>query len=448
MVTGFNLAAIIAAGAIAVSFGRNTLGFIRSFASVLIGKYELDATTSLAVFAYATRHMHLCSIRPSVFTSRRATIKATGRNELVAFERLGMQSVIFRSGIRFLRLTPGQWYSNDSSSPDMRGTTLWLPRLLWNSKKFITKSMDYYNTIRDNTTYTNRFNIRKIYGKNKHGLNIHMAEDGKGKVTIQTGRLGEDYLEAKHGRSLILKYSIDELCPDGNIPLDPFAVFPIPADVESAVQEIKTWHDSKDWYAAKGIPWRRGWCVYGPPGTGKTLLLRNIAQSIGMPIFVIDLASVSNEEFAAAWEEAMRETPCMVLLEDIDAVFHGRENVLGERGELTFDCLLNCINGIQSSNGIFLAITTNNIDRIDPALGIPENGKSSRPGRIDRLVHMGPMDADCRRKFASKMLEMPPTAGIIDTLVSTSDGYTAAQFSEMVQQMCIERIYATRPSNT
>jgi hypothetical protein len=104
--------------------------------------------------------------------------------------------------------------------------------------------------------------------------------------------------------------------------------------------------------------------------------------------------------------------PCIALIEDIDNVFHGRENISRKHGmmsflmaskkkdgeadqpppsPLTFDCLLNCLDGVDRCDGVFTIVTTNSIDKIDPALGQPRklpDGTvefiSSRPGRIDK----------------------------------------------------------------
>jgi SpoVK/Ycf46/Vps4 family AAA+-type ATPase len=96
------------------------------------------------------------------------------------------------------------------------------------------------------------------------------------------------------------------------------------------------------------------------------------------------------------------------LLEDIDGVFEGRKNITStgmERG-LSFDCLLNLIDGVENSDGIFLVITTNHLEKIDPAIGgiVNGNGMSTRPGRIDKVVKFGPLDENGRVKMAKRIL--------------------------------------------
>ena len=122
-----------------------------------------------------------------------------------------------------------------------------------------------------------------------------------------------------------------------------------------------------------------------------------------MPVHVFDLASMTNQELKLAWREMLTNAPCMALLEDIDAVFHGRENrapqgMMGGSGGLTFDTLLNCIDGIERVDGMLLVITTNHIDTVDDAL-------KNRPGRVDTVVKFENLDHDGRVKMAKRILE-------------------------------------------
>ena len=181
-----------------------------------------------------------------------------------------------------------------------------------------------------------------------------------------------------------------------------------PQRVKDLIKEIELWRKSKDWYLEKGIPWKRGWLLYGPPGTGKTALARAFAEDLNMPIYVFNLAEMGNHELMKAWTEMQVNVPCIALIEDIDNVFHGRENVVRRPGlfpmmpprrrratttrtsgrgplgtPLTFDCLLNCLDGVERADGIFTIITTNDITKIDPALG----PAAQAAGRHDRVHH-------------------------------------------------------------
>src|ERR1700710_2424274 len=146
---------------------------------------------------------------------------------------------------------------------------------------------------------------------------------------------------------------------------------------------------------------------------------------------------MGNHAFMKAWAEMQVNVPCIALIEDIDNVFHGRENVARKNSPmpflfsaprkegdnnhdsgggmpmtpLTFDCLLNCLDGVERSDGIFTIITTNDLSKIDPALGqprkLPDGGVefiSTRPGRIDKAVELTYMEIEDKKKMAQRIL--------------------------------------------
>jgi len=163
---------------------------------------------------------------------------------------------------------------------------------------------------------------------------------------------------------------------------------------------------------------------------------------LGMPIYVFDIATLTNAEMMMAWKEMLGYGPCFALIEDIDAVFEGRRRIKeATAGEalMTFDCLLNCISGVEPADGIFTIVTTNHPEKIDPALGVCENGISSRPGRLDRIVELKGMTRDCRVKLASFICSDCPDE--IDRLVNQSNDYTAAQFQELCGQVALKRYW-------
>jgi SpoVK/Ycf46/Vps4 family AAA+-type ATPase len=173
-----------------------------------------------------------------------------------------------------------------------------------------------------------------------------------------------------------------------------------------------------------------------------------IAQLHDFPICVFDLPSMSNKDFKRYWSESRSYSPCIVLIEDIDNVFQGRTNITkGDTADsLTFDCLLNTISGVQDSDGILLIITTNNIERLDEALGKPRTDKhingtfiSTRPGRVDRVLELKTMDEDCRRRLASRILNESPE--FIEKLIKDGDGDTGAQFQERCSQVALSEYW-------
>jgi len=248
-----------------------------------------------------------------------------------------------------------------------------------------------------------------------------------------------------------------------------------PQRIKDLIKEIELWRKSREWYREKGIPWKRGWMLYGPPGTGKTALARAFAEDMNMPIYVYNLAEMSNHELMKVWSEMQMNVPCIALIEDIDNVFHGRENIArknspmglfvgpskkdeddgnGERRSssmmmpLTFDCLLNCLDGVERSDGIFTIITTNDITKIDPALGQPRKLPdgctefiSTRPGRVDKAVELGYMETADKKKMAKRILgdyetQYLETIAFVDRFPDLSE--TPAQFQERCAQIALK----------
>ena len=245
-----------------------------------------------------------------------------------------------------------------------------------------------------------------------------------------------------------------------------------PQRIKDLIKEIELWRNNRPWYLDKGIPWKRGWLLYGPPGTGKTALARAFAEDLNMPIYVFNLAEMSNHELTKTWSDMQVNVPCVALIEDIDNVFHGRENVarknglmplslmLGRKEEngdgdrerrpytpLTFDCLLNCLDGVERSDGIFTIITTNDINKVDPALGQPRklpDGTvefiSTRPGRIDKAVELSYMEPADKKLMAKRILgdyaeEYEKMLEFIDKYPGLQE--TPAQFQERCGQVAL-----------
>jgi ATPase family associated with various cellular activities (AAA) len=247
-----------------------------------------------------------------------------------------------------------------------------------------------------------------------------------------------------------------------------------PQRIKDLIKEIELWRKSREWYREKGIPWKRGWMLYGPPGTGKTALARAFAEDMNMPIYVYNLAEMSNHELMRTWSEMQMNVPCIALIEDIDNVFHGRENVArknsgimmgmpmpkkdddsdndrrggGMMMPLTFDCLLNCLDGVERSDGIFTIISTNDITKIDPALGLPRKLPdgvtefiSTRPGRIDKAVELGYMETNDKKKMAGRILgayekEHMEMLHFVDHYPDLQE--TPAQFQERCAQIALK----------
>lgn len=151
------------------------------------------------------------------------------------------------------------------------------------------------------------------------------------------------------------------------------------------VKDMRWFYGASDWYAQRGVPWRRGYLLYGPPGTGKSSLIRALASELSLDIASLDVgrADLSDDDL----REAMMSAPenSMIAIEDIDAVFVKREG--GEkRAGVSFSGLLNAIDGVAAQEGRALIMTTNHKAQLDPAL--------IRPGRADMHVELSLINAE------------------------------------------------------
>ncbi|TIB74556.1 hypothetical protein E3Q24_00517 [Wallemia mellicola] len=138
---------------------------------------------------------------------------------------------------------------------------------------------------------------------------------------------------------------------------------------------------SEEWFANRGIPFRRGYLLYGIPGTGKSTTVHALASELNLPIYILML-SLNLDDSSLA--DMMRYLPshCVLLLEDIDVAFKSRVDNGNDRKEnessVTLSGLLNAIDGLAAPEGRLLFATTNHVEKLDPAL--------IRPGRIDVKV--------------------------------------------------------------
>lgn len=222
-----------------------------------------------------------------------------------------------------------------------------------------------------------------------------------------------------------------------------FNVFFYPEPVMHLVNEIRSWLKCEKWFKDKGIPWRLGCLFYGKPGTGKSTLINSIAMELDLPVFVLDLSAMDNASLTESWKEVQQSAPAIALIEDIDSIFDKRENIGNSnitRDTLTYDCLLNTISGVGNSDGVLLCVTTNDLSKLDDALGLPsETSASTRPGRIDRAIELIDMQDAERRKVATHVLKDYPD--IIEDVIKAGQGETAAQFQARCTTLALSQFW-------
>lgn len=153
---------------------------------------------------------------------------------------------------------------------------------------------------------------------------------------------------------------------------------------ERIVMDVKDFLESGKWYHDRGIPYRRGYLLYGQPGTGKSSFIQALAGELDYDIAILNLSERGLTDDRLNHLLTIVPNRTLVLLEDVDAAFANRRqtDVDGYRGaNVTFSGLLNALDGVASAEERVLFLTTNHVDRLDPAL--------VRPGRVDMTVRLG-----------------------------------------------------------
>lgn len=154
---------------------------------------------------------------------------------------------------------------------------------------------------------------------------------------------------------------------------------------EKIVEDVSDFISTGRWYHDRGIPYRRGYLLYGPPGTGKSSFIQALAGELDYDIAILNLSERGLTDDRLNHLLTIVPNRTIVLLEDVDAAFSNRRVQTesdGYRGaNVTFSGLLNALDGVASAEERIIFLTTNHVERLDPAL--------VRPGRVDMTVRLG-----------------------------------------------------------
>jgi ATPase family associated with various cellular activities (AAA) len=407
------------------------LNRLRSFAVV---QTEIEGPAAQAVSNYCWQHFRRSPMGDRLYRSTSAHVRPLGRVQDVAFEKPPLQPLIFFEGWKPLLMGGVSENPNAPTACDWK-VKLTTVRWLWDVEKLILAALDEQNA--SNGCAVDGGSRYRVH----HVTNSRRRDRGADGVrAVEPMGFGGSNISQPQR---FLRWSQQEI--GAALPAEPMKALSLPAEVQPAVEEFTRWLESEAWFKARGVPWRRGMGLYGPPGTGKTSLVRALAQLGRMPVWCFDVASLSNAEMMDAWQQMQETVPCIALIEDIDGAFHGRTNVVATANDgqrpLTFDCLLQCLGGIESADGVFVVVTTNHIDKVDPALGVPSNGDvmSTRPGRLDRWFLLPPLPASNREEIARRIVGEWPE--LVCEAMAGSDGFTGAQMTERCVQMALARFW-------
>jgi cell division protease FtsH len=216
------------------------------------------------------------------------------------------------------------------------------------------------------------------------------------------------------------------------------------AGVDEAVEEleeIKDFLENPKRFQAIGARIPKGVLLFGPPGTGKTLLARAVAGEAGVPFFSISgsdfvemFVGVGASRVRDLFDQAKQNQPCIIFIDEIDAVGRHRGAGLGgghDEREQTLNQLLVEMDGFEANESIIIMAATNRPDILDPAL--------LRPGRFDRQIVVDRPDREGRKAILNVHAKGKPLAPgvVLDTLAAQTPGFTGADLASLVNEAAL-----------
>lgn len=212
-------------------------------------------------------------------------------------------------------------------------------------------------------------------------------------------------------------------------------------EVKEELAEVVDFLKKPQKFKAIGAKIPKGVLLFGPPGTGKTLLARAVAGEAGVPFFTISgsdfvemFVGVGASRVRDLFEQAKKNSPCIIFIDEIDAV--GRQRGAGVGGghderEQTLNQLLVEMDGFDANEGIIILAATNRPDILDPAL--------LRPGRFDRQVTVGRPDVRGREEILKVHVRNKPLSAEVDlkVLAKQTAGFTGADLANLVNEAAL-----------
>ena len=253
------------------------------------------------------------------------------------------------------------------------------------------------------------------------GANMRMMDFGKSRAT----RINPDDPRAKHFSDVAgLQEEKEEL------------------------EELVDFLAGPEKYTKMGARIPKGIILVGPPGTGKTLLAKAVAGEAGVPFFSLSgsdfvemFVGVGASRVRDLFAEAKKSAPCMIFIDEIDAVARKRGSGLGgghDEREQTLNQMLVEMDGFGVNEGIIVMAATNRVDILDPAI--------LRPGRFDRRIQVGRPDVRGREEILRVHVQGKPLGDDVDLerIARTTVGFTGADLENLMNEAAIHSVRAGR----
>ena len=213
------------------------------------------------------------------------------------------------------------------------------------------------------------------------------------------------------------------------------------SEEKEELEEIVDFLKNPKKYVQVGARIPKGVLLVGPPGTGKTLLAKAVAGEAGVPFFTISgsdfvemFVGVGASRVRDLFEDAKKNAPCIIFIDEIDAVARRRGTGLGgghDEREQTLNQLLVEMDGFGVNEGIIVMAATNRVDILDPAI--------LRPGRFDRKVSVGRPDVKGRKEILEVHAKGKPLGDDVDLMqiAQTTAGFTGADLENLLNEAAI-----------
>ena len=213
------------------------------------------------------------------------------------------------------------------------------------------------------------------------------------------------------------------------------------SEEKEELEEIVDFLKNPRKYVELGARIPKGVILVGPPGTGKTLIAKAVAGEAGVPFFSISgsdfvemFVGVGASRVRDLFEEAKKNAPCIIFIDEIDAVARRRGTGMGgghDEREQTLNQMLVEMDGFGVNSGIIVMAATNRVDILDPAI--------LRPGRFDRKIGVGRPDVKGRREILDVHTKNKPIGDDVnlDTVAQTTAGFTGADLENLMNEAAI-----------
>src|ERR1700723_705234 len=245
-----------------------------------------------------------------------------------------------------------------------------------------------------------------------HWFIVHREDTAKVLLVLQQVRdQTERYLETSHGRSrLQARYDWDSVVMDSTVR-------------RMVRRDFELFFDREEWFRQHNLPYRRGYLLWGAPGNGKTGTIKVMAAHPYIQPFTLDLSDEEQKssDLLRLFERVAENTPALVILEDLDRAFPTEGKRTQER-TVSFQTLLNCLDGVGTQDGVIVVATANDPTCLDAAI-------LKRPGRFDRVVQFRNPNADLRREYYQRLSPVL-TGDQFEIAIEQTEGFSFAQLRE------------------